>query len=263
LQTGAEARKLTACGFDRPNGLRKIPEMGFTTRGATLKMEKLPHGSAHVVASGNCFDRDPSAVGAWCPDCGFALSQLKPVCGPDGLRRLSVRAAHNSPRWSATMASEDRVPMTREGYERLKADLDRMANTEMMDVARRIASARELGDLSENAEYHAAREDQGILQARIDALKDKLSRAIFIDKSTMPTGTVVFGSRVKVKDIELDEEETFVLVGPGDEDYSQNKILTSSPIGQGLLGKKIGDKAEIAVPMGTLKFQVVEISFEG
>ena len=161
------------------------------------------------------------------------------------------------------MASEDRVPMTREGYERLKADLDRMANTEMIEVTRRIASARELGDLSENAEYHAAREDQGMLKARIDALKDKLSRAIFIDMSTMPSDTVVFGSRVKVKDIELDEEETFVLVGPGDEDYSKNKILTTSPIGKGLLGKKIGDKAEIAVPMGTLKFQVVEISFEG
>jgi transcription elongation factor GreA len=161
------------------------------------------------------------------------------------------------------MASEDRVPMTREGYERLKADLDRMANSEMIEVTRRIASARELGDLSENAEYHAAREDQGMLKARIDALKDKLSRAIFVERSTMPSDVVVFGSRVKVKDIELDEEETFVLVGPGDEDYSQNKILTTSPIGKGLLGKKIGDQAEITVPMGTLKFQVVEISFEG
>src|ERR1700749_3738304 len=128
------------------------------------------------------------------------------------------------------MASEDRVPMTREGYERLKADLDRMANSEMIDVARRIAAARDLGDLSENAEYHAAREDQGMLQARVDSLRDKLSRAIFVHRSTMPSDTVVFGSRVKVKDIELDEEETFVLVGPGEEDYSQNKILTSSPI---------------------------------
>src|SRR5882757_5193553 len=159
--------------------------------------------------------------------------------------------------------SIDRVPMTQEGYEKLKADLDRMQHKEMIEVAQRIAAARELGDLSENAEYHAAREDQGILQARVDALKDKLSRAIFIDMSTMPSDTVVFGSRVKVKDVDLDEEETFVLVGPGDEDYSQNKILTTSPIGKGLLGKKIGDQAEITVPMGTLKFQVVEISFEG
>jgi len=160
------------------------------------------------------------------------------------------------------MAFDDRVPMTREGYEKLKADLDRMANVEMIEVTRRIAAARDLGDLSENAEYHAAREDQGMLQARINFLKDKMSRAIFIDPNTMPADTVVFGARVKVKDIELDEEETFILVGPGEEDYSQNKILTTSPIGKGLLGKKIGEKAEIAVPMGTLKFEVVEISFQ-
>jgi transcription elongation factor GreA len=179
-----------------------------------------------------------------------SIDDSRPLAGSD---RDGVR----------TMAFDDRVPMTREGYEKLKADLDRMNNVEMIEVARRIAAARELGDLSENAEYHAAREDQGILQARINALKDKLSRAIFIDPTTMPADTVVFGSRVKVKDIDLDEEETFILVGPGDEDYSQNKILTTSPIGKGLLGKKIGEKAEIPVPMGTLKFQVVAISFEG
>jgi transcription elongation factor GreA len=155
----------------------------------------------------------------------------------------------------------DRIPMTREGYEKLKADLDRMQHVEMLAVARRIAAAREMGDLSENAEYHAAREDQGILQARIDALKDKLSRAYFIDTKTLPTDTVVFGARVRVKDLDLDEEEAFHLVGPGDEDYDNNKILTTSPIGQGLLGKKIGEVAEIQVPMGKLRFEVLEISF--
>src|SRR6186713_1396897 len=133
--------------------------------------------------------------------------------------------------------STERIPMTKEGYEKLKAELDRMANVEMIEVARRIATAREMGDLSENAEYHAAREDQGMLQARIDALKDKLGRAYFIDRNNLPSDTVVFGSRVKVKDLDLDEEESFELVGPGDEDYNNNKILTSSPIGQGLLGK--------------------------
>src|SRR5919108_553719 len=141
--------------------------------------------------------------------------------------------------------SIERVPMTREGYEKLKADLDRMQNVEMLEVARRIAAARELGDLRENAEYHAAREDQGMLQARIDALKDKLSRAYFVDRNNLPDDTVVFGSRVRVKDLDLGEEETFELVGPGDEDYNNNKILTTSPIGQGLLGKKKGETAEI------------------
>src|SRR5687767_3739792 len=157
--------------------------------------------------------------------------------------------------------ADDRIPMTREGYDKLKADLDRMQNSEMIEVARRIAAARDLGDLSENAEYHAAREDQGMLQARIDSLKDKLGRAFFIDKNALPSGTVVFGARVKVKDLDLEEDETFILVGPGEEDYNQNKILTSSPIGQGLLGLKIGDVAEIEVPMGKLRFKVVEISF--
>src|SRR6266566_7740228 len=105
--------------------------------------------------------------------------------------------------------SIDRVPMTREGYEKLKADLDRMQNGEMIEVAKRIATAREMGDLSENAEYHAAREDQGMLQARIDSLKDSLSRAMIVDKSTLPTDLVVFGAKVKVKDLEMSEIEIF------------------------------------------------------
>ncbi|MFO0966572.1 MAG: transcription elongation factor GreA [Gemmataceae bacterium] len=156
----------------------------------------------------------------------------------------------------------ERVPVTREGYEKLKADLDRMANVEMIEVAKRIAAARDLGDLSENAEYHAAREDQGMLQARIDSLKDKLSRAYIMDKASLPTDEVVFGAKVKVKDLDLDEEELFHLVGPGEDDYANNRILTSSPIGQGLIGKKVGDVAEIQVPMGKLRFQIVEILFE-
>jgi transcription elongation factor GreA len=154
----------------------------------------------------------------------------------------------------------ERIPMTREGYEKKKAELDYMQNTQMMEVAKRIASAREMGDLSENAEYHAAREDQGMLQARIDALKEQLSRAYFVDKATLPTDTVVFGARVRVKDLDQGEEEIFQLVGPGEEDYNQNKILITSPIGQGLLGKRQGEVAEIQVPMGKLRFEIVEIS---
>jgi transcription elongation factor GreA len=151
--------------------------------------------------------------------------------------------------------------MTREGYDKLKADLDRMTNVEMIQVAKRIAAARELGDLSENAEYHAAREDQGMLQARIDALKDKLGRAYLMTTNHLPTDQVVFGARVRVLDLDLNEEETFHLVGPGDEDYDQNKILVTSPIGQGLLGKKVGEVAEVQVPMGTLRLEIKSIAF--
>jgi transcription elongation factor GreA len=158
------------------------------------------------------------------------------------------------------MANE-RVPITREGYEKLKADLERMQGVEMLELSRRIAEARSHGDLSENAEYHAAREDQGHLQARIDFLKDKIARAYIVDRSSLPADTVVFGARVRIKDLESGEEEVYELVGPGEEDYENNKILTTSPRGQGLLGKKLGDVAEFKVPRGLLRYEVLEISF--
>src|SRR5258706_2455746 len=153
----------------------------------------------------------------------------------------------------------DRVPMTREGYDRLKADLDRWQNVEMIEVAKRIADARALGDLSENAEYHAAREDQGMLQARIDRAKDRLARAVVIDPTSLPKDTVVFGPRVRVKDLDSGEVEDLTLVGPGAEDYENNRILVSSPRGRGLLGKKVGDVAEITVPRGTMRYEIIEI----
>jgi transcription elongation factor GreA len=156
--------------------------------------------------------------------------------------------------------SDDRIPMTRDGYEKKKAELDRLQNVEMLEVTKRVASARDLGDLSENAEYHAAREDQGILQAKVNMLKDQLARAYIVEADQLPTDTIVFGSRVKVMDLDVDEEETFELVGPGQEDPDKNRILTSSPIAQGLLGKKKGEVAEIQVPRGTLRFKVLEIA---
>src|SRR3954467_6810739 len=113
----------------------------------------------------------------------------------------------------------ERVPMTREGFEKKKAELDRMQNVEMIEVAKRIAAARDLGDLSENAEYHAAREDQGMLQARVDALKEQLAHAFIVEQSSLPKDTVVFGARVRIKNLDSGEAEVYVLVGPGDEDY--------------------------------------------
>lgn len=158
--------------------------------------------------------------------------------------------------------SSDRIPMSKEGYDKLKAQLDHMKNEDMPRIAEQIAQARDYGDLSENAEYDAAREAQGMLQARINDLQEKLARAMIVDKSTLPTDRVVFGSRVKVLDLDLNDEEDFILVGPGEEDYDQNKILLTSPIGQGLVGKKIGDLVEIAVPRGKLRLKIVEIGFD-
>ncbi len=153
--------------------------------------------------------------------------------------------------------------MTKPEYEKLKQDLERMETVDMIEITKRVAEARALGDLSENAEYHAAREDQGMLQARIDGLKDKLGRAQIYDVSNLSTDQVVFGTRVKVKDLDLDDEETFEIVGPGSDNPDENKILVSSPIGKGLLGKKIGDVAEVEAPMGTLRFEILDISVPG
>lgn len=156
--------------------------------------------------------------------------------------------------------NDDRIPMTRDGYDKLKAEHDRLRTTEMIEITKRVATAREMGDLSENAEYHAAREDQGMLQARINDMSDRLARAVIVDTNNLPKDTVSFGSRVKVMDLDIDEEETFELVGPGQENPDKGRILTSSPIGQGLIGKKKGDTAEILVPRGTIRFKVLEIS---
>ena len=157
--------------------------------------------------------------------------------------------------------ADDRIPMTREGYEKLKTELSHLNDVKMIEVTKRVASARDLGDLSENAEYHAAREDQGLLQAQIDLLRTKLAKAMIIDPAQLPKDTVVFGSKVKVKDLDGGDEEEFELVGPGQDDPDQNRILTTSPIGQGLLGKKKGEVAEIQVPRGTIRFKVLDIAF--
>lgn len=154
------------------------------------------------------------------------------------------------------------VPMTREAYERKKQELNRMQNEDMAKIAEKIAAARAEGDLKENAEYHAQREAQGMLQAKINKLRDQLARARIIDTDQVPRDEVSFGATVKVKDLDLDDIEEMTLVGAGDEDYDEGKYLITSPIGQGLLGKKVGDVAEIAVPRGTLRFEILEIRYD-
>jgi transcription elongation factor GreA len=161
------------------------------------------------------------------------------------------------------MMANDRIPMTREGYERLRAELAQLRDVEMLEVTKRVAAARDMGDLSENAEYHAAREDQGMLQARINLLSDKLSRAELVDPSKLPKDAVVLGATVRIKDLEFDDEETFQIVGPGEDNPDQNKILPTSPIARGLMGKKKGEVAEIEAPRGMMRFEVLEISFGG
>ena len=156
----------------------------------------------------------------------------------------------------------ERVPMTKAGYEKLKAELERLEQVEMPKLAQRVADARSEGDLSENAEYHGARESQGMLQAKINLLRDKLNRAHLIDPSKLPKGEVVMGCTVRVRDLDLGDEEEFVLVGAGEEDYDAGKILVTSPLAQGLIGKKKGERVAIDVPAGTLNFEILDIRFD-
>ena len=156
----------------------------------------------------------------------------------------------------------DYVPMTRSGYDRLKAEVDHMENVEMPSIAEKIAAARAEGDLRENAEYHAQREAQGMLQAKINLLRNKVSKAEIIDPSQLPKDQVSFGATVTVLDVDLDDQEEYTLVGAGDEDYNQGRILITSPLGQGLLGKKIGEVAEIQAPKGTFQLKVTAIRFD-
>lgn len=153
----------------------------------------------------------------------------------------------------------DIIPMSRTGYDKLKAELEHMEAVEMPKIAQRIAAARSEGDLSENAEYHGARESQAMMQAKINLLRDKLSRSRIVDPSTLPKDEVVFGTTVVVKDLDFGDTEEFTLVGAGDEDYDNGRIQITSPLAQGLVGHKVGDKVEIQVPRGKMKFQILEI----
>lgn len=155
----------------------------------------------------------------------------------------------------------ERQPISREGFDKLREEIRRLESVEMPKIAEQIATARAEGDLSENAEYHGQREAQGLLQAKINDLKNRLARCYIADKSATPKGLVGFGSVVTVKNVDDGFEEKYELVGPGEENYDGDvmKILTSSPIAQGLVGKKVGDAVEVKVPRGVERLKIVAI----
>ena len=156
----------------------------------------------------------------------------------------------------------DRIPMTQSGYEKLRAEVEHLNSVEMPKIAARVAAARSEGDLSENAEYHGARESQGMMQAKINLLADKLARAVIVERPKEATGEVVFGATVVVKDLKFGDEEIYVLVGAGEEDYDAGKINVASPLAQGLLGRKVGERVDIQVPAGTMRFEILGVRFE-
>lgn len=149
---------------------------------------------------------------------------------------------------------------TPEGLKKLREELRQLKDVERVKASRAIAEARDKGDLSENAEYDAAKEAQGMLEMRISKLEDALAGARVIDESQMDTSKVLVLSKVKIKNQTNGMEMYYTLVADGEADLASGKISVNSPIGQGLLGKSVGDVAEIKVPKGVIKFDVVEIS---
>lgn len=153
------------------------------------------------------------------------------------------------------------VPMTKQGLEKLKADLQ-VLEERRPHMLKAVQEAREKGDLRENAEYHAAREDLASMEGRIADLKAKIAMATLIDPSKVGGDTIVFGATVKLKDLADDAEEEYTLVGEGEADPLANRILTTSPMGQALLTKKVGEIAEVPAPKGKIRFEILEIRYE-
>ena len=153
-----------------------------------------------------------------------------------------------------------RMPISRAGYKKLRTELDRLERVERPDVVRAIEEARQHGDLSENAEYHAAKERQGMIEGRILELKDKIARAEIIDCTKVNCTTAVFGTIVTLVDMETDEKMTYQLLGPEEADVKRGSISVLSPLGRSLLGKTVGDDVMTKTPGGLREFEVVEIS---
>ncbi len=149
---------------------------------------------------------------------------------------------------------------TAEGLKKLKDELDQLRDVERPKASQAIAEARDKGDLSENAEYDAAKEAQGMLEMRISQMEELMSNARIIDESQLDTSKVLVHSRVKIKNQTNGMEMTYKLVAQNEADVKTGKISVDSPIGRGLLGKKVGEVAEIQVPSGVMKFDVVEIT---
>lgn len=150
--------------------------------------------------------------------------------------------------------------MTAEGLQKLKEELQFLEGTERPRVIAAIAEARDKGDLSENAEYDAAKEEQGILESKIAMLKGKIMEARIIDESTIKTDEVQILTKVRVKNKSNGQEKVYQLVTEGEANILEGKIAVTTPIAKGLLGKRVGDIAEVQVPAGKIEFEILEIS---
>ncbi len=149
---------------------------------------------------------------------------------------------------------------TEEGLKKLRSELDQLKSVERPFISRQIAEARDKGDLSENAEYDAAKEAQGLLEMKISKMEDLVANARIIDESQLDTSKVLIHSKVVIKNLANNATMNYTLVAETEADLRTGKISVNSPIGKGLLGKSVGDKAEITVPNGVVQFEIMEIA---
>jgi transcription elongation factor GreA len=159
--------------------------------------------------------------------------------------------------WSAM----EKVPMTAGGYNRLQEELKHLKSVARPEVIKAIAEAREHGDLSENAEYHAARERQSFIEGRVMELEDRISRAEIIDTSKLSGDTVKFGATVTLADEDTDEEITYQIVGQDESDIKEGRLSITAPLARSLIGKAEGDQVEVTTPGGSKSYEIVTVQF--
>lgn len=156
----------------------------------------------------------------------------------------------------------DQIPVTKQGFDALEAELKDLIKVQRPNVIEAIATAREHGDLSENAEYHAAREQQSFIEGRIQELEAVTGRAQVIDPASLSGDSVKFGATVTIVDEETDEEHTYQIVGDYEADLENGKISISSPIARGLIGKSVGDSVVIKTPKGAGDYEILEVEYK-
>lgn len=156
---------------------------------------------------------------------------------------------------------DKKIPMTPQGYDRLQEELKNLKHTDRQEVIRAIAEAREHGDLSENAEYHAAKERQGFIEGRILELEDKISRAEIIDVSKLSGSDIKFGATVTLIDEDTEENHTYQIVGGDESDIRQGRISITSPLARALIGKSVDDMVEVTTPGGSKAYSILKVEY--
>ncbi len=156
----------------------------------------------------------------------------------------------------------EKHPMTPEGYAKLKEELGRLKSKERPHVIREIGTAREHGDLSENAEYHAAKDRQGMIEARISELESKIGLAEVIDISNLSSNRIQFGAKVTVVDEETEKESTYQIVGADEAEVNEGRLSVTSPLARALIGKKSGDAIELNTPSGVRNYEILAIKYD-